>query len=533
MLNRIFSFLLTVIFAVDAFFCGVVNIGSIKLEKLDESVEFYVDGESENGLIKYGIVGDTNLFEPNERIRVVIECDDPSVYGTRIKAELESEQAGIRKHGYFKADAEKAQYSFDFSSEKNGIITIEFTTVQNKKYSFKVGVMPKNEKAGFDFLYGIQPYLMRAKTWTDNDLVPGKNADETINAILDSAEYLGVNCVREDFVGWGSMQSGEGAPLVFDVQDSLVNAVTDRGMKYNWILGCNAGEWSINKNYKDSFNPDTLWTYAPDEMLWESFVENLAEHYADNTDILWEIWNEPNWEFFTGTQEEYFTLLENTARIIKEKNPSAYVYSGGLAVAERESNSPYYKKSAELIKLGLLDNFGYHNHDFPDKFHDNMSQMYALAKSQGIEKGGINSESGIVGTDAAFIARKALYTRSKGADGFVSFSFRKNPEPESDINDFAFFDEYLQPSEAVLAYSTVIRFLGQARFEGNVTDSANCVTDSYSTENGKLTVYYSFGKKSRVKAPENITEAYDVFGNSIKVGKYIKVTQNPIYIFTK
>lgn len=533
MLNKIISFFLTVIFAVNAFFCGVLNIGTINIEKLDEQVDFYLDGKSENGLIKYGIIGDTNLFEPDAEIRVVVECADPSLYGTRIKTEIQSEQARIRKQGYFKADKEKSQYSFTFSSSRNGIITIKFTTVQNEKFSFNVGVMPKNKKANFDFLYGIQPYLMRAKTWSENDLIPNMDTDETIKAILDSAEYMGVNFVREDFVGWGSMQAGEDAPVDFNVQDYLVNAVNERGMKYNWILGCNAGEWSINKNYKDSFNPDMLWTYAPDEQLWESFVEDLAKHYADNTDILWEIWNEPNWNFFTGTQDEYFTLLENTARIIKEYNPSAYVYSGGLAVAERESNIPYYRKSAELINAGLLDNFGYHNHDFPDKFYDNMSQMYSLTEGEGIKKGGINSESGIVGADASFIARKALYTRSKGADGFVSFSFRMNPEPESDINDFAFFDEYLQPSEAVLAYSTVIRFLGCAKFEGNSIDNSNCVADVYSTEKGKLTVYYSFDKKSRVKAPENITEAYDVFGNPVRIGKYIKVTENPIYVFTK
>lgn len=140
---------------------------------------------------------------------------------------------------------------------------------------------------------------------------------------------------------------------------------------------------------------------------------------------------------------------------------------GEVCRAARESNLPYYNKVSELINKGLLDNFGYHNHDFDDKYFNNMSQMYSLAGEAGIKAGGINSESGIVGADAAFIAEKALYTRSKGADGFVSFSFRKNPEPENDINDFAFLDEYLQPTEAEISYATVIRFLGQATFEKN------------------------------------------------------------------
>lgn len=533
MINKIISVILTVLFAVDSFFCGFMTCNRIKIEESDETVGYYVDGKSENGLIRYGVEGSGNLFEPDESIKVVIECSDPKLYDTRVKVTLVSEQAKMSKRGYFKAKSDCSRYTFCFSSSKNGIFTVKILTVDNNEYSFNIGVMPRNKMAGSEFLYGIQPYLMRAKCWTENDCIPGMNSDETVKKILDAAQYLGVNLVREDFVGWGSMQSGEGAEINFDTQDYLVNAVNERNMKYNWILGCNAGEWSVNKKYKDGFDPERLWTYAPDEELWDSFVEALAEHYADNTGILWEIWNEPNWEFFTGTQDEYFTLLENTAKIIKEKNRSAYVYSGGLAVAERESNLPYYNKASELINKGLLDNFGYHNHDFDDKYFNNMSQMYSLAGEAGIKVGGINSESGIVGADAAFIAEKALYTRSKGADGFVSFSFRKNPEPESDINDFAFFDEYLQPTEAVLSYATVIRFLGQATFEKNLSDSENLVIDRYRSAGENLTVYYSFGKKSRVKAPENITAAYDMFGNEIKVGKYITVNEKPIYILNK
>ena len=533
MLNKILSFFLTIIFAVDSFWCCCILRDYIKIEKAEESVPFYVDGMSENGLFSYGVKNNKNLFEPGEKVTVVIECADPSFYGKRAKVSLNSEQAGISKRGYFLFEKEKAQYSFSFTGEKNGIFTVTLTLTDRKKYSFNIGIMQKNNTANDRFYYGVQPYLMRARCWSENDLIPGKNSEQTINTILDSAEFLGANLIREDFVGWGNMQSGAGAEISYDNQDYLVKKVTGLGLKYNWILGCNAGEWSINQKYKGSYVPDMLWTYAPDESLWNSFVEKISDHYADNTGILWEIWNEPNWDFFSGTQEEYFTLLENTAKIIKNKNPKAYVYSGGLAVAERESNLNYYKKSAELIDEGLLDNFGYHNHDFPDKYYDNMSQMYSVARKAGLEASGINSESGIVGVDASFIARKALYTRSKGAKGFVSFSFRKNPKPESDINDFAFFDEYLQPSEAVLSYSTVIRFLGNASFLKNVKDTEDLVVDEYQTEDGLIMVYYSFGKKSKIKAPENTSEAYDMYGNPIRIKRKITVSEKPVYVVIK
>lgn len=72
--------------------------------------------------------------------------------------------------------------------------------------------------------------------------------------------------------------------------------------------------------------------------------------------------------------------------------------------------------------------------------------------------------------DAATIACKALYTRPTGAKGFVSFAFRKTVTPENDINNFAFFNEYLQPAEAVITYATVIRFLGNADFVRNISN---------------------------------------------------------------
>lgn len=50
-----------------------------------------------------------------------------------------------------------------------------------------------------------------------------------------------------------------------------------------------------------------------------------------------------------GYDSETAHFLEKTAEILKTENSSAYVYSGGLAVAEKETNSLYYQKSADLI----------------------------------------------------------------------------------------------------------------------------------------------------------------------------------------
>lgn len=529
-MTQFIAFFMAIIFAIDMFFVGLFPSDAIVFTQTNETVSFYVDGESENGLLRYGVVGDGNLFEPGEDINVIIECRDKNLDGERAKVSLKSEQASVRKRGYIVFDSDNPYSTFSFSSETNGIYTVSIDLADRTNYSFNIGILPRNEQADDAFLYGIQPYITRAYCWGEGFQIPAYNAEESVNKILDTADYLGVNLVREDSVGWGAMQREAFGAVDFTVQDLLVNKVHEHGMKYNWILGFNAGEWSVADKYKDSYDEATGWTYPPDEEIWLDFVTKSAEHYSDNTDILWEIWNEPNWDFFKGSPEEYFSLLEKTATVLKNQNPEFYVFSGGLAVAQKESNLPFYQKSAELINKNLLNNFGYHNHDGLDNYYDYMNAMLGLTDNAGLSVGGINSESGVGGTDAATIACKALYTRSTGAEGFVSFSFRKTVTPENDVNNFAFFNEYLQPYDAAITYATVIRFLGNAEFKGNISNERNLIIDEYSKDGKIIKVYYSLGDTTKISAPDGSYKAYDMYGNEIKTEKTIKVTNEPIYI---
>ena len=178
----------------------------------------------------------------------------------------------------------------------------------------------------------------------------------------------------------------------------------------------------------------------------------------------------------------------------------------------------------------MLDTFGYHNHDGLDNYYDYITQMLGLTNKAGLKDGGFNSESGVGGADASTIACKALYTRSTGAKGYVSFAFRKTVTPENDINNFAFFNEYLQPTETVISYATVIRFLGNAEFVKNISNEKDLVIDEYTKNGNKIEVYYSLGEKRKIASPEGEYKAYDIYGNPIEIGGKITVTNSPIYI---
>lgn len=71
---------------------------------------------------------------------------------------------------------------------------------------------------------------------------------------------------------------------------------------------------------------------------WNDFIKKFAVHlierYGKEEIALWpfEVWNEPNLNFFfNGTQEEYFTLYEETARTLKSVDPCFRV--GGPATS--------------------------------------------------------------------------------------------------------------------------------------------------------------------------------------------------------
>ncbi len=96
---RIISFFLSVIFSIDMFFVGWFPEKQLVIAQSDTETEYYINGESES--VRFGVVGDGNLFEPDDEIEVVIECLADSLNGTKAKISVESEQANFNKRGYF------------------------------------------------------------------------------------------------------------------------------------------------------------------------------------------------------------------------------------------------------------------------------------------------------------------------------------------------------------------------------------------------------------------------------------------------
>jgi xylan 1,4-beta-xylosidase len=108
--------------------------------------------------------------------------------------------------------------------------------------------------------------------------------------------------------------------------------------------------------YRHNFPEGTIytgWAYPPkDYPAWAElvfqFVRHLRERYG-NAEVrtwLWEVWNEPDIDYWKGTLEEYFKLYDYSVDAVLRALPEARV--GGP-----DTTGPSYAKAAEFLRRFL------------------------------------------------------------------------------------------------------------------------------------------------------------------------------------
>jgi xylan 1,4-beta-xylosidase len=97
----------------------------------------------------------------------------------------------------------------------------------------------------------------------------------------------------------------------------------------------------------------TGWAYPPkDYQKWGELVFRLTKHLrerygdAEVKTWLWEVWNEPDIDYWKGTPEEYFKLYDYSADAVRRALPEAKI--GGP-----ETTGPSRPKAAEFLKQFL------------------------------------------------------------------------------------------------------------------------------------------------------------------------------------
>lgn len=149
---------------------------------------------------------------------------------------------------------------------------------------------------------------------------------------------------------WGSTnaytEDANGKPIYsWTIIDSIFDTYVKRGMKPFAQIGFMPEALSTNPQpYMHSWTPGgrssiaTGWAYPPkDYNKWAELIFQWVKHSVDRygkkevESWYWELWNEPNIEYWKGTPEEFFKLYDYTVDAVKRALPTAKI--GGADVA--------------------------------------------------------------------------------------------------------------------------------------------------------------------------------------------------------
>jgi xylan 1,4-beta-xylosidase len=162
---------------------------------------------------------------------------------------------------------------------------------------------------------------------------------------------------------WGSTnaytEDKKGRPIYnWSIIDSIFDTYVARGMKPIAQIGFMPEAlsvkpqpyrhyWQPGKPYKEIY---TGWAYPPkDYNKWAELVYQWVKHcvarYGEKEveSWLWELWNEPNIDYWKGTEEEYHKLYDYTAHAVKRALPGAKM--GGP-----DSTGPRWDKAASFLR---------------------------------------------------------------------------------------------------------------------------------------------------------------------------------------
>src|SRR6266550_2150451 len=161
---------------------------------------------------------------------------------------------------------------------------------------------------------------------------------------------------------WGSTnvytEDAAGKPAYsWLILDQIFDAFHAAGIKPLMEIGFMPQALSIHPEpYRHNFPQGPIytgWAYPPkDYQKWAEvvfqFVHHLRERYGDAEvrTWLWEVWNEPDIDYWQGTPEEYFKLYDFSVEAVLRALPEARV--GGP-----ESTGPASPKAAEFLRLFL------------------------------------------------------------------------------------------------------------------------------------------------------------------------------------
>ena len=291
-----------------------------------------------------------------------------------------------------------------------------------------------------------------------------------------AAGLVGADVMRSG-VTWGSIQP---EPDVWDwtQQDRIVRLFGEQGVEVQYLLAFTP-KWATTGDPESE--PWKVWSRkAPEIDAWSRFCRAIAERYTGKIRF-WEVWNEPDLDFFRGTADEYLEMLRAAYREIKAVNDTHRVMTGGFATWNR--NPEFVEK---VVREGRdhFDILAWHQHGPFQPFAQKVRGGLAHLRETVVPDKPLVFNETAVATwsltgereQAEQLVKKLTFSWSVGARGYWWYMLRDDAAGSAEgrgVQGWGLLKYNLQPRAAYVAYNAMVKTLKGMEFDRRFDLGAN------------------------------------------------------------
>jgi hypothetical protein len=187
------------------------------------------------------------------------------------------------------------------------------------------------------------------------DYFDGTDPPERVERHLHTAQLAGVKYLRCAF-SWNGIEPERGT-FKWKFWDDLVSRAEKHGIRLIPYVAYTP-EWAARS--KQDF-----WRQPPaDPQLYADFMQRIAARYRGRI-LSWELWNEPDLQdYWTGSAEEFATLVKVAAAAVRRGDPRAVIILGGVSRGPTEFfRSLMRQKVDEYVDVIAI-------HAYPESWHE-------------------------------------------------------------------------------------------------------------------------------------------------------------------
>jgi len=201
--------------------------------------------------------------------------------------------------------------------------------------------------------------------------------------------------------------------------DIIINTAGQQAMPVVPYI-CYTPQWAATKPSSEDF-----WAQPPRKFAWfADFVRAAAARYKGKV-LAWGLWNEPDGAYWKGSPGELAAMLKPAARVIRQTDPAAGIWMGGMA----EGAEDFFQASVQKYRVDLSVN-AIGLHAYPETWDERTAEEYLPTQIAEMQEtlASVHSSADLwvdeVGySDYRYSARSA----SKDVDVPVIFAYEHTP----------------------------------------------------------------------------------------------------------